>query len=52
MPAMACDDWRQLAEAARREQDPTKLMELIEELNRKLQKRAKELYSHSSETAD
>jgi hypothetical protein len=40
------DDWRQLAEAAQKEQDPTKLMELINELNHKLERRARDLESH------
>jgi hypothetical protein len=35
---MADQDWRQLAEAARNEEDPDKLMQLIEDLNRMLGK--------------
>src|ERR1700692_4760478 len=31
------DDWRKLAQAARDEQDPEKLMKLIEKLNRELE---------------
>jgi hypothetical protein len=46
------DDWRQLAEAAQKEQDPTKLMELINELNHKLERRARDLESHPSPMAD
>ena len=33
MTTMPCHDWKQLAEAARDEQDPKKLMKLIEQLN-------------------
>jgi hypothetical protein len=43
MTAQVCHDWRQLAEAARDEEDPTRLMHLIEELNRVLEKRAEGL---------
>ena len=32
-------DWRALSEAASREQDPKKLIELVEELNRALLRR-------------
>jgi hypothetical protein len=32
-------DWRALSEAASREQDPEKLMQLVEELNRALLRR-------------
>ena len=32
-------DWRELAEQARNEKDPKRLMELIEELNRALDRR-------------
>ena len=35
-------DWRALSEAASREQDPEKLMRLIEELNRALLRREQE----------
>jgi hypothetical protein len=38
---MADQDWRQLAEAARNEENPGKLMQLIEDLNRVLKKSAK-----------
>jgi hypothetical protein len=31
-----CDDWRALSQAASREQDPEKLMQLVEQLNRVL----------------
>jgi len=50
--AATSDDWKQLAEAARDEDDPQKLMQLIEELNRKLEQRALDLNPHLSETAD
>jgi hypothetical protein len=36
-------DWRDLSEAASREQDPDKLMQLIEELNRALLYREREM---------
>jgi hypothetical protein len=49
MAAPGCHDWRQLAEAARDEQDPEKLMQLIEELNRQLERRMQRLYPESSE---
>ncbi len=52
MSTTAYDDWRQLAEAARDEEDPTKLMQLIEELNRKLARRARDLDTHSSQAVD
>lgn len=37
------DDWRALSEAASREQDPEKLMDLIERLNRALLHREVEM---------
>jgi hypothetical protein len=37
------EDWRALSEAASREQDPEKLMELIERLNRALLHREVEM---------
>ena len=33
------DDWRALSEAASREQDPDRLMQLVEQLNRVLRDR-------------
>ncbi len=36
---MQTQDWRALSEAASREQDPHKLMKLVEELNRALLRR-------------
>jgi len=52
MPAIVSDDWRQLAEAARDEQDPTKLRQLVEQLNRELKERAESLYPRPSENPD
>lgn len=36
-------DWRALSEAASREQDPEKLMQLVEQLNRALLRREMEM---------
>jgi hypothetical protein len=44
-------DWKQLAEAARDEEDPTKLMELIQQLNRALDEHVKSPCPHSNEAA-
>jgi hypothetical protein len=52
MSATVSDDWRQLAEAARDEQDPTKLMQLVEQLNRELKERAEQLHPRPSESPD
>jgi hypothetical protein len=52
MPAIVSDDWRQLAEAARDEQDPTKLRQLVEQLNRELKERAESLHPRPSENPD
>ncbi len=52
MAAIVSDDWRQLAEAARDEQDPKKLRQLIEQLNRELKERAENLYPRPSENPD
>jgi hypothetical protein len=46
------DDWRKLAQAARDEQDPEKLMKLIEKLNRELERRSRDLYPDSLRAAD
>ena len=51
MTATDCHDWKQLAEAARDEEDPSKLMDLIQQLNRALDEHMKNLYPHSSEAA-
>ncbi len=36
-------DWRELSEAASREQDPKKLLELVEQLDKALEEREKTL---------
>jgi hypothetical protein len=46
------DDWRQVAEAARDEQDPIKLRRLVEQLNRELKERAERLQPRPSERTD
>lgn len=38
------EDWRALSEAASREQDPERLIELVEQLNRALLRREIELH--------
>jgi hypothetical protein len=45
MTEMDSPDWKQLAEAARGEEDPQKLMDLIQRLNRALDEHMKNLYS-------
>jgi hypothetical protein len=52
MTGQVCHEWRQLAEAARDEDDPKRLMRLIEELNRALAKRAEGLYPQPSKAED
>ncbi len=37
------EDWRALSEAASREQDPERLMQLVEQLNRALLRREMEM---------
>lgn len=49
MTEMPGPDWKQLAEAARDEQDPKKLMNLIDQLNQALSKHVKGLYPRSEE---
>ena len=44
-------DWKQLAEAARDEEDPQKLLDLIQQLNRALDEHMKTSYPCSSEAA-
>ena len=44
-------DWKRLAEAARDEKDPKKLMKLIEQLNRALDEHVKDFYPHPSQAA-
>jgi hypothetical protein len=46
-----CHDWRQLAEAARNEEDSGKLMELIQQLNRVLDEDMKNQVPRSTEAA-
>jgi len=52
MTEMPGHDWKQLAEAARDEQDPKKLMTLIDRLNRALEEYVKDLYPRSEEAAN
>ncbi len=42
------EDWRALSEAASREQDPEKLMQLVDELNRALARREMEIRARKS----
>ncbi len=42
------NDWRMLSEAASREQDPERLIQLVEELNRVLLRRELQLKRRSS----
>lgn len=42
-------DWRELAEAARHEQDPQRLLELISQLNRALEQRRRVLQEPAGE---
>ena len=51
MTEMKCHDWRQLAEAARDEKDPSKLRELIQQLNRALDEHMKNQFPRSTEAA-
>jgi hypothetical protein len=44
-------EWKQLAEAARDEQDPKKLMELIQQLNRALDEHMKDSFPLPTEEA-
>ena len=52
MTDMPGDEWKELAEAARDEQDPKKLMHLIDRLNRALEEHVKRLYPRSEEPAN
>jgi len=52
MTDMPGDEWKELAEAARDEQDPKKLMHLIDRLNRALEEHVKHLYPRSEEAAN
>ncbi|MGH9547692.1 MAG: hypothetical protein ACRD23_20970 [Terriglobales bacterium] len=51
MTEMPRHDWKQLAEAARDEQDPKKLMNLIDRLNRALEEQVKDVYPGPEEAA-
>ena len=51
MTEIDCHDWKQLAEAARDEEDPKKLLDLIQQLNRALDEHMKTSYPRSSEAA-
>ena len=51
MTEMPGHDWKQLAEAARDEQDPKKLMNLIDQLNQALAEHVKDLYPRAEEPA-
>ena len=51
MTEMPGHDWKELAEAARDEQDPKKLMNLIDQLNRALAEHMKDRYPRSQEAA-
>ena len=52
MLAIVSDDWRHLAEAARDEQDSTKLRQLVEQLNRELKERAQSLHPRLDDNPD
>ncbi len=52
MTEMPGHDWKELAEAARDEEDPKKLMNLIDRLNRALEEHVKDLYPRSEEAAN
>jgi hypothetical protein len=52
MSEMPGHEWKQLAEAARDEQDPKKLMNLIDRLNRALEEHVKYLNPRSEEPAN
>lgn len=52
MPERISDDWRQTAEAARDEQDPTKFMQLVNQLNQELKERAGSLASKPDENQE
>jgi hypothetical protein len=52
MRSIVSDDWRQLAEAVRDEQDPTKLQELVDQLNSELQARFENLQVRRSDNGD
>jgi hypothetical protein len=51
MTEMDRHDWKQLAEAARDEEDPRKLIDLIQQLNRALDEHMKNQYPFTTEAA-
>lgn len=52
MPAIIPRDWRQLEEAVRDEQDSKKLRQLVEQLNRELEERARSMHQRTCKKAD
>jgi len=52
MAATVYHDWRQLAQTACDEEDPQKLMRLIEQLNQALEARAQELCPQGNEATN
>ena len=52
MSEMPGHEWKQLAEKARDEQDPKKLMNLIDRLNRALKEHVKHRHPGSEEAAN
>jgi hypothetical protein len=52
MPERISDDWRLTAEAARDEQDPTRFMQLVNQLNQELKERAGNLASKPDEDSE
>lgn len=48
MKPVVRDNWRELSEAAAREQDPEKLLELVEQLNRALEEQENEFKKRTS----
>ena len=51
MKARSCRDWREVSRAVAGEQDPQRLMELVEELNRLLEERERQLKQRLSSPA-
>jgi hypothetical protein len=47
MSTVLCKDWRELSEAASQEKDPQKLLDLVEQLNKVLDKREQDLQKHN-----
>jgi hypothetical protein len=46
-----CHDWKQLAEAARDEEDSNKLLDLVQQLNRVLDEQMKHLHPQWTQAA-